>query len=175
MASNRAVALALATLHEAYPTRAVTAQTAEVWMTLFAAVADDQLLAGCRRLAVEDGRQFFPSPGEIMAIVAPAPVVNSDDLLARIARLGSYNPHSGWIYPRIEVVRSALGDAVADAYVEAGASRCFADNDRDGGSISRDIARRQFATHITRTAKTYPDGILLAPNVPQKSLPSETK
>ncbi|NDH43474.1 MAG: hypothetical protein EBX62_06500, partial [Betaproteobacteria bacterium] len=44
MASAKAVAVGLATLHEAFPTRPITAQTADVWARLFAEVGDDAFL-----------------------------------------------------------------------------------------------------------------------------------
>lgn len=157
MASNRAVALALATLHEAYPTRAVTEQTAEVWRRIFAGVDDAAFLAACDRAAVERGRTFFPTPGEISGYIAPAAVVDADAILKRISALGSYNPNVGWIYPRIDAVREALGESIARAYADAGASRCFAADDAGGGSVTRDIARRAFATGLAaRDATAIP-------------------
>ena len=79
MADRRTIAVGLATLHEAYPTRAITEQTAEVWLRLFEPVPNAAFLAACERVAVQPGRTFFPTPGEVMAVAAPSLSGNSDE------------------------------------------------------------------------------------------------
>jgi hypothetical protein len=157
MADRRTIAVGLATLHEAYPTRAITEQTAEVWLRLFEPVPNAAFLAACERVAVQPGRTFFPTPGEVMAVAAPSPVVDTDTLLRAIQGMGEYNPHVGMLPPRVEAVRHRYGDAVADAYAEAGPSRLFADDDRDGSSVTRDIARRAFSGTIAEAVAANPD------------------
>lgn len=154
MASPRAMVSGMAMLHEAYPTRDITPKTTEVWSFLFADVPDAAFLAACSALAVERGRTFFPTPGELMALaVPPPPAPDVDGILTQIHDLGEYGP-TGWRYPSLQAIRAELGEAIADAYTEAGAGRCFADSDRSGLSVTRDIARRAFAEALTAYRKT---------------------
>jgi hypothetical protein len=156
MASNAAIAGALALLHELYPTREIGPNTAPAWALVFADWDDETLTACVKRAAATPGRTFFPTPGEIAAF-RPVPMVDGPAILRRISALGTYNPN-GWLYPRIETVRDAMGDAVASAYAAAGVERCFADDD----SITQDIARRAFATELTSAQKANPTQPLLA-------------
>jgi hypothetical protein len=60
-----------------------------------------------------------------------------------IEKLGWYDPHCGWVYPRPDTVREKLGDAVANAYGFVGSARLFSAND-----TTRDIAARDFGTSL---------------------------
>jgi len=166
MASLEAVTTGLSLLQEAFPTREITSKTGEVWKLLFADVPDGPFLSACTALAIEHGRTFFPTPGEVMALAAPAPVVDIDGLLTQIHDLGDYGP-TGWRYPGIQSIREALGDSVADAYAEAGGGRCFANSDSSGQSTTRDIARREFAKALATTAKR-PGLTLIGPSEPRR-------
>ncbi len=162
MASKTAIATVLAYLHELYPTREIQPATAQAWAMVFAEWPDDELQACAMKAAAERGRTFFPTPGEISAYRA-IPTVDAAAILRRISKLGTYNPNRGWIYPRIETVRAALGDAIANAYSEAGTDRCFADDD----SITQGIAHRMFEKCITETATKDPSALQLsAPSQP---------
>lgn len=147
MASLEAVTTGLSLLQESFPTREITGKTGEVWKLLFADVDDAAFLSACTALAVEHGRTFFPTPGEIMALACPAPVIDSADILTQIHDLGEYGP-TGWRYPSIAAIRAALGDQVGTAYIDAGGARVFADNE-----TTRDIARREFEKALAASAK----------------------
>lgn len=167
MASNAAVATVLALLHEFYPSRDMTDETLPAWTIVFRDWSDEELQACALAAAQEPSRAFFPTPGEIAAHRAP-PMIDTDVLLARISKLGHYNPNVGWMYPRVEEVRAALGAAVADAYAAAGAQACFADDARDGSSTSREIARQRFTAELRTAAKRNPAALL--PEAPAQQL-----
>lgn len=164
MATPKAIATGLSLMHEAFPTRDVTEKTNAVWALLFADVPDAPFVSACTALAVEHGRTFFPTPGEVMALAAPAPRVDIDGILASIHDLGEYGP-AGWRYPGIQSIREAMGDSVADAYAEAGGGRCFANADANGLSVTRDIARREFEKALASASK-LPTFTLLPPSGP---------
>lgn len=157
MASRTAVAGVLAYLHELYPSREITATTAEAWIVTFSDWGDEELETCARNAAATPGRTFFPTPGEIAAFHA-VPSIDAAKMLRQISALGTHNPVRGWLYPRIETVRAAFGDGVATAYAAAGAERCFADDD----SVTQDIARRAFATELSAAQKKQPSSLLLA-------------
>ncbi len=157
MASKPAIAAVLSYLHELYPTREVKASTGEAWAMVFAEWPDDELQACAMKAAAERGRTFFPTPGEISAYRA-VPTVDAAAILRRISKLGTYNPNRGWIYPRTETVRAALGDAIATAYNDAGGERCFSGEE----SVTQEIARRTFDKALNETAAKHPELLQLA-------------
>ena len=156
MANFETIARGLSLLHESYPTRPITAETGPAWELMFSGTADEDFLRACRVLAVERGRTFFPTAGEVMDVANPVRPIDTEALLKRISSLGAWNPNMGWLYPRVDDVRKAMGDGIADAYAAAGASRCFADSANDGSSITRDIACRTFATELAIIQRTDP-------------------
>jgi hypothetical protein len=143
MASADAIALGLALLHEAYPTREITDETGNAWSIVFADVGDREFREGCLRLTRERGRKFFPSSGELMAAIRPPVSIDTERLLEHIASIGIHTPQAGWLPPRAEAVRNRFGDAIASAYAFAGAGRLYSSNE-----TGRDIARREFAEHL---------------------------
>lgn len=170
MASERAVATGLAMMHECFPTREITPATAKAFGLLFEDTPDTDFLKACKVLCRENGRTFFPSPGEIFAVLAPAPAsYDIDSLCATIHDLGSYDPIRGWCYPSIQTLREKLGDAVADAYALAGGSaQVFANADSDGRSVGRDIARRTLAKELAKPAPlSIQNRPVLTPGSPQ--------
>ena len=131
-------------LSEAYPTKTFTTATRTVYAIALAEISDDDLGRGVERLLRDRGRKFFPTTGELLeASAPPAEVVDVSDTLRRIDRLGTYLPSAGHIPPRVETVRAALGDPVADAYAEASPSRLFSDD-----PTTREIAVLAFAKAI---------------------------
>lgn len=166
MASDPAIAAILAMLQELFPTRDVGERTLDAWALVFGDWDDDELQACALRCAREPGRTFFPAPGEIAA-QRELPAIDTDVLLAKISKLGRHDPRAGWIYPTPEQIRDAFGQTVADAYVDAGAQRCFASDAADGTSITRDIARRAFAAALADEQRRHPDRPLLpSPTAP---------
>lgn len=169
MASDRGISGVLAFLHELFPTREIGPATLDAWALVFADWDDDELQRCAVLAAKTPGRTFFPTPGEIAAFAPKPPAPDVDALLLKIHDLGEYSPRVGWCYPSLQSIREQLGEAVGDAYAEAGAGRCFADADRNGQSTTRDIARREFAAAlIAHQAKTprrlaAPGPFLLAP------------
>lgn len=155
MASSRAVAAALALL-AADRGGEVGPLKVEAWGLALSDISDDELKSAVSRFLVLDTGEFVPPVSKIYALCRPPQPIDTDAILKQISKLGSYNPNTGWQYPRVDDVRKALGDGVADAYAAAGASRCFADNANDGSSITRDIARRAFASELTITQRTNP-------------------
>jgi hypothetical protein len=144
MANDREVASVLAFLHELFPTREISAATLDAWALVFEDWTGEELLTCAKLAAKSTGRTFFPTPGEIAAYRVAQPVVDSAVMLRKIERLSVYHPASGMIAPRVESVRAAFGDDVADAYATAGGARCFADNE-----TTRDIACREFQKALT--------------------------
>ncbi len=174
MANTAAIKLGLRVLHEAFPTREITKQTGAVFHELFRDTPDEDFLAACRTLATQRGRTFFPSPGEIAAMLTPRAAVDLDRLLEAISDQGQRS-YSGFIYPRIERVRLVFGDAIASAYAFAGASRLWSNSE-----TSRDIARREFREHLDTEAgpEIAPwlvggklDRLIPPPNRPARVLP----
>ena len=139
----------------------------EAWRVALEDVEDDELLRAVKTFLMTDTGDFLPPVAKIRALAAPTIILDTESILHKIAKYGEYNPNIGWIYPRIDAVRERFGDAVADAYVEAGASRCFANDDKDGSSVSRDIARRTFATVLHAGARKAPNSVAhLLPSTP---------
>jgi hypothetical protein len=158
MASNRAVATAIAALHEAYPTRAITGSTRDVFAIALANVTDEQLAHGTRTLLQESGRTWFPAPGEIIAAsLPPDPAVDVSDIVRRIDRLGHYVPTRGHIPPRVDTVRNTMGDAIADAYADAVPDRVFSDDEK-----TRQIALHQFGKALVDARRRYAIAGILA-------------
>lgn len=141
MASRQAVAGALALLAEAWP-REVTPQMAEVYAMALEGVSDDAL--GRAVPAALRDLTFFPVPAELRRLSGiREPIIDVDAVLDRIQGLASYLPTTGTTYPRVELVRERLGEAIAAAYAIAGAGRLFT-----GNEVGRDIARREFAAEL---------------------------
>lgn len=161
MASKTAIAGVLAYLHECYPSRDVSAATAEAWAMTFAEWDDATLEACARRAAATPGRTFFPTPGEITAL-AGRPVFDSQALLRSIDKLAAYNPNVGMIPPNVGQVREALGDLVADAYASAGTDRLASADE-----TTRNIAQRDFAKALEQYAATPETPRLLIANAPE--------
>ena len=169
MASSETVAKALAILSEDRGGD-ITAMRLEAWYVALSDVPDAAVLRAVGVFLRTDTGNFLPPVAKIRALAAPNPTIDTDALLAQIAKMGEYNPNVGWIYPRIDAVRERFGDAVAQAYVDAGASRCFADNDRDGASVTRDIARRSFRSALTESANLDADALHRLAGVPMSDV-----
>lgn len=167
MASPKAVATMLAMFHESYPTRPLTAKTGRVWEALMRDVDDDLLLQAARVVANQPGRTFFPTPGELRACLATfqPPMPDSEDLLRRISALGTHNPNTGWIYPRVERVREAFGAAVAQAYGLIGPRLLYSDHPN-----TQDIARRDFREALAEAEADMRTGEMLTSGMQRKQL-----
>jgi hypothetical protein len=160
MASSQGVAKVLRFLHALYPAHEVTDETGEAWLVVFADLPDDALADAARRCASEAGRKFFPTVGEVRAVVdaMTGSRVNPTTLLRQIESMGSYNAHCGWVWPRVESVRERFGDGVATAYGMVGPGR-FASED----AVTRDIAARDFAQDVRTVAVERPTRPTLPP------------
>lgn len=161
MASKATIAGILAFLHELFPTREFSDRTLDAWCLVFDDEWTDAEFTRCAKAAAkEPGRQFFPAPGDISAH-RKIPIVDADAVLRSIAKLGSHNPRQGWIYPNADRIREQLGDAIADAYLGAGGSLLFAQEDASGATITADIARRTFTESLTTAQARQPERPLL--------------
>jgi hypothetical protein len=149
MATDVGISAVLAFLHELFPTREIGEATLDAWALMFDDWTDDELRACAVQAAKAPGRTFFPTPGEIRAYRV-VPTIDAGAVLRRISKMGTHNPN-GWLYPRLDVVRAELGDAVASAYAAAGGERCFAE-----GGVSQDIACRTFATELADAVRASP-------------------
>lgn len=164
MASTKAVVTALAMFSETFPGKELTERTATVWETVLADVDDAALGRAVLRLCRDPERRFFPSSGEVFAaIAADASPVDVLTIIHRIEKLGHYDPSRGWVYPNYEMIRDNLGDEIAKAYSVAGAQNIFADEAKDGTTVTRDIARRAFSSHLERVNKATPERLRLSP------------
>lgn len=140
MANEHDIAWALSVLHECFPTRPITADTGKVWLEIFRTEDSAPFRAAVSQCVKQVGRVYFPTPGEILAHMQPEPEeqVSATEVLKAIEGMGSYR--DGWIWPRVEEVRAALGHAVAAAYGSVGPHRLNSSH-----AITRDIAERDFA------------------------------
>ena len=151
---------------------------AEATIALYYVTLSEQMTTGqfetAARAVFADYDDFgFPPPGVFLkALAGASPPVDVDAVLDRVSKLGEYNPHRGWIYPRPETVRLALGDAIANAYAAAGGAALFADASADGTSITRDIARRTFAKDVQVAQERTPAMPLLPAPLDTKRLAS---
>lgn len=171
MASDPGVATVLAFLSEIFA-RDFSERTLDAWMIVFADWTDEELQRCAQQCAKEPGRKFFPTPGEIAAYRAAPASIDTDRLLDRISKLGKHLASRGWIYPTVDEVRQHFGHDVAIAYIDAGGNRCFAPEDANGQSITRDIARRKFAEVIEAAHRRTPGGLQLPASVPpERQLP----
>jgi len=138
MATRRAIVEGLALLHECYPTREISDKTAPVWTVVFADVDDTAFRKACVVACSQPGRTFFPSPGELRAIMLPP--IDTTGLLQRIRECAGYNPGYGWRVPRVEQVRDQFGDAAAAAFGSVGPHRLFSDNETTASIAARDFS-----------------------------------
>jgi hypothetical protein len=153
MASLKCVTAVLAAWHELYPTRELTADTAAVWSRLFPDVSDQDFTIAGDACARQAGRKFFPTPGELAFFLESdePPAISAHEMLRRIRSLCVYDVGIGYVYPRVETVRSVLGDAAAQAYGNVGPHRLGSDN-----QTTRDIAERDFAGVLEREQAAHP-------------------
>ena len=157
MASNPAIARALAAL-AANCGAEVGEQRLPVWAVGLHDVSDEQLRTATAHLLRTDTTGFLPPLARILNAVAGSALAlpDCDALLKQVSGLGHQIPGYGWIYPTPETVRLRLGNAVGDAYIEAGASQCFADS-----AISREIATRTFRQVLHASAQQRGSAALL--------------
>lgn len=160
MASSACVTKCLAILSEAKPDREITPNTVAVYAMALDDVEDRDLeraVARCLKTC-----RFFPTPAELRDAIGAneAPFVDAEPILDRIRGMSSYLPTCGEIYPRVEAVRTALGEAIGQAYgMAGGGSRLFSSND-----TTRSIAHREFAEELAAAAKTFgPKSLTLPP------------
>ena len=139
MASKRGVAATLGLLSRAFA-GVVDEAKIDLYYGAWSDLTDEQLLKAVTVVVRTWTGAFIPPPAILREAIAPAPVaVDSETILRKISRLGSYNPNTGWNYPSVEKVRDELGESIAYAYVAGGRQRLFSDND-----VTRDIALREF-------------------------------
>lgn len=142
MASKAALIKTIAVLASAFP-RDVTEPMIDAYRIALLDLDDKHLETAVGRALREC--KFFPSPAEIRERAGANTflAIDIERLLAAISALGSYNASVGWILPDAETVQRKFGHAVATAFVLAGQSRCYSEND-----TSRDIAKRAFVTEL---------------------------
>lgn len=166
MATNRAVAAALAILGRAFA-GVVDEERVEVYCAALEDLSDAELAAATAHVVKTHTGEFIPPPAVLRKAVAPAPIaVDSVAVLRRIENLAVYSPQAGMIWPRGDVVLDALGEEVAYAYAAAGGPRVFSDNE-----TSREIAIREFQKSLVE-AVSRPGAKLLVVGQPSPPLPS---
>jgi hypothetical protein len=139
MASERAIVAAFKILSRAFA-GVVDKERVDVYCAALEDLSDTELATAVTHVVKTHTGEFIPPPAVIRKAVAPAPVaVDATAVIRKIEKLATYNPNVGMVYPRVEDVRTALGDAAAYAYAAAGGPRVFSDNE-----TSRDIATREF-------------------------------
>lgn len=165
MASTPCVSRALAILAEMFP-RDLSPELVKIYQSALADVPDDDLMRAVRK-AIDECR-FFPVVAELKGFIGAnaAPFVDVEPILARIRGMCSYLPTCGEIYPAVEAVRHALGEAIAAAYgLAGGGSRLFSSNE-----TTRSIAQREFSQEIGHAARAHGVQALALP--PLVALPS---
>jgi len=149
-------------MHESFPTRPITAETGPAWEIIFRDVSDREFLGACLAACRESGRTFFPTPGELSALILPPPAqYDTEAVLRRVRETCEYVPGYGYSAPRVVKVRELLGDVIANALSEVGAARLYSDN-----ATTREIAAREFAEALTHHSDAERRGKLIAPHKP---------
>lgn len=121
----------------------VSAERITVYTAALDDVTDEQLVAATARLLKSHQGGFIPTPAVIRSVALPPVTLDVPRLLQEIADLAGYCPN-GNHGPRVETVRRAKGDGVADAYAAVGGgTRIYADD-----ATTRDIARREFGKEM---------------------------
>lgn len=170
MASDRAIATAIAMFAEAFPSRETTERTADVWALIFAETPDDQLSRAALRLCRDPERRFFPSSGEVFAAMAEeTKPVDAASIIHRIEKLGYYDAKRGWVYPTRDMIREKLGEAIAEAFTVGGGETIFA-GIVDGSEIQGNIARRKFTEHLNELQRRQP-GVAVLPQLMARKEP----
>ena len=165
MASRRAVLAALTMFSRAFAGD-VGPERVDLYAVALDDVSDEALAAAVVRLVREHEGEFIPTPAAIRRAAGAnvAPVVDVEAVVRKIDGLGSYNPNTGWCSPRVEVVRRAMGDAVADAYgAVGGPSRLYG-----GDETGRSIALRDFGRELVGQVEARGPAALEPP--PQRPL-----
>ena len=166
MASDVVVGWALSVLKHLPSKNPVTAETVAFYALGLEELTDDQVKVATR-LAARDCT-FLPSPAELAKLVGAHRVVfDVEPILDAIRALGSYLPTSGTTHARVERVREALGDGIAEAYSCAGGARMFS-----GNETTRDIAQREFAEALRDVVRLRGRETVLAPVEARRALPS---
>ena len=147
MATREAVARALAFFAEDRGGD-VTPPRLQIWCEVLKPLTDIDLNRAVGLVLRSDRSGFIPPVSALIAAVTETEPVDHEELLKAIGQMGVYSPISGMCWPRIGDVRERLGDAIATAYADAGASRVFSDNE-----TSRDIARREFRQSLRTIAR----------------------
>lgn len=160
MASTKAIYASLKMLSHNFAGD-ISRERVELWEAALREVSDEQLSRAVPTVIATYTGSFLP-PVAVIREAAGAnrlPVLDFDDAKKRIADLGHYNAHTGWIYPRVFEVREKLGDMLADAYSYAGADQIFSDNE-----TTRSIAQRTFRERLSSDAEKL--GLLALPARP---------
>lgn len=167
MASTKAVYASLKMLAHNFAGD-VTREKAELWDAALRDVPDEALAVAIPKVIATHTGSFLPPVAVVRdaAGVNSQPVLDFEVALTRISDLGYHNPNRGWIYPRVQEVRSKLGDLIGDAYALAGGQRIFADDE-----VSRSIAQREFRQELNRQAQSR--GLLALPPGPPQLSPSD--
>ena len=159
MASTKAVYASLTMLSHNFA-GAVTEEKVALWKAALLEVSDEALAAAVPQVIATHKGDFIP-PVAVIRDAAGAntpPSVDVEEIQKQISDLGGYNPHMGWVYPRVSLVREKLGDAIADAYAACGAQKLFSDEE-----IGRSIATREFRKELEVQATGGRAGLLAAP------------
>lgn len=168
MATKQGVGIALAFLHELFPTREITPTTGTAWLLAFHDVPDNVLMDAAQQCGSDPNRRFFPTAGEVRGQIprpALAAQLSAHEVLKQIERLGGYGPQFQWQWPRVDVVRDTLGSAVAAAYGNVGPHRLNSDN-----PLTREIAERDFSEGLAQERADDPERLALPPGHPQLRL-----
>lgn len=149
MASLDAVGACLKMFARAYTGGVFDDGRVEVYAAALEDLTDEQLANATVRVIKSHERDFIPPAAVILAAArAERSAVDVGAVLNEIHRLAIYNPASGMIYPSVRAVRESLGDAVANAYADAGGTLVFSGPEDVGGQI----ARREFRQALNDAA-----------------------
>ena len=147
MATARGVEAALKLLATNFAGE-VTVEKVKVWGAALGDVTDEQLGAAIPHIIKTHTGDFIPPVGVIReacgandhAAIDTANVIRSIERLGAPQFVDGFSEQTGWVMPRVERVREALGDAVANAYgAVGGGARLFCDDE-----TGRTIAERDF-------------------------------
>jgi hypothetical protein len=140
VASDPAVATALALFGECFPTRPVTAATLSAFSLVLRHVSDADLERATGALCSQPGRTFFPTPAEVLlAATPPAPPVDVDRLASMIYYLGTPTPH-GTRPPSHGTITRYFGTAIANAVATVGLTRLVAGSEQDAQWAKKELA-----------------------------------
>lgn len=161
MASERAVAAMMRMFSRNFAGE-VTKERCILYHAALQDVGDEELEAATKKIIQEHRGEFIPPVAVIRDSIganARGSSIDATATMSAISGLGEYHVESGrWRYPSTRRVAEKLGDAIAEAYGEAGGPLLFATSE-----VTREIAQRDFVRALSRASQRVGPGAIALP------------